>query len=333
MSHEIETFGDGSAAFVSARQDAWHRLGTVLPDCFSADEAMRRAFLGGWNVHKESLTATVLGDQGVSTLTVPEHYATVRTHPKTGRPEILGVVGPQYQPVQNEQHCELLDMLVDESGAHFETAGSLRGGRQVFVTMKLPKTMRVGGVDDVDLYIAALNSHDGSTSFRLIVTPVRIVCANTQALALRSARSSYAIRHTSGVKGRIEQARQALRLTWTYVDAFNAEAEKMINETLQPDQFRKVTSTLFPLPADPSDLQKRRNAEALRTLDYLFSTADTQKAIRGTRWAGYQAVVEYVDHASPVKTRGDKAEARAMRTLTAGWVTDLKQRAYELLTV
>ena len=27
---------------------------------------------------------------------------------------------------QNEQHCELLNLLVDEAGAHFETAGSLR---------------------------------------------------------------------------------------------------------------------------------------------------------------------------------------------------------------
>ena len=29
MAHEIETFDDGTAAFVTARQDAWHRLGTA----------------------------------------------------------------------------------------------------------------------------------------------------------------------------------------------------------------------------------------------------------------------------------------------------------------
>ena len=57
----------------------------------------------------------------------------------------FGVVGEQYVPVQNEELCELLDAVVDEGGAHFETAGSLRGGRQVFVSMKFPAGIKVGG--------------------------------------------------------------------------------------------------------------------------------------------------------------------------------------------
>ena len=224
MAHQIEQYSDGTAGFVTARQHAWRRLGTVLPDTFTAQQAMNHAKLGGWQVRTEPLTATVVGDDGVTTLEVPDHFATVRTHPLTGHPEVLGVVGAKYRPIQNEQHADLLDLLVDESGAHFETAGSLRGGRQVFLTMKIPHSMTIGGRDTVDLYMVAMNSHDGTTAFRLLVSPVRVVCANTLAAAIRGAKSSFNIRHTAGAAGAVAQARDALGLTFRYADAFQTQA-------------------------------------------------------------------------------------------------------------
>src|SRR6476659_1594702 len=147
MAHQLETWANGSASFVSAREHAWHRLGTVLPEQFDAAQAMQYAKLGGWNVRKEPLTTTVITGDGVSTLSVPDQFASVRTNPVTGRPDVLGVVGRGYTPIQNEAHARILDLLVDESGAHFETAGSLRGGRQVFLTMRMPESMRIGGHD------------------------------------------------------------------------------------------------------------------------------------------------------------------------------------------
>jgi phage/plasmid-like protein (TIGR03299 family) len=248
MAHELETWSDGSASFVSARSHAWHRLGEVLPSEFDAAQAMRHAKLGGWNVRKEALHTTALSAEGgVTTLQVPDQFAIVRTHPVTGRQDVLGVVGSGYTPIQNEEHAALLDALVDESGAHFETAGSLKGGRQVFITMKLPTTMQIGGVDPVQVYLVALNSHDGRSAFRLLVSPVRVVCANTQAAAIRRAQSSFSIRHTSGARGYIEQARQALGLTFTYAEAFQAEAEAMIAQAVSDAQFAAIVADLWPI--------------------------------------------------------------------------------------
>src|SRR6476661_5225290 len=242
MAHDLEPWDGGqSASFVSARQHAWHRLGTVLPAEFTAADAMRHAKLGGWNVRTQALQTTpVLSVDGVDLLDVPEHFATVRTNPVTGRPEVLGVVGRGYTPIQNEEHAALLDALVDESGAHFETAGSLRGGRQVFLTMKLPTTMQIGGIDPVDLYLIACNSHDGTSAFRLLVAPVRVVCGNTQAIAIRRAQSSFSIRHTSGASGQIEQARQALGLTFRYAETFQVQADAMIAQAMTDRQFREL---------------------------------------------------------------------------------------------
>lgn len=332
MAHQIETHGHQSAA-VFARTDPWHRLGTIVTgDAFTAEEAMRLGHLGGWDVRKAPLTVGVLSDDGVTTIDAPG-FATVRTNPFTGQPEALGVVGAAYWPLQNEAHAEFLNTLADVSGATFETAGSLRGGRQVFITMKLPRDIHVAGTDRVDLNIAALNSHDGSSAFRVVVSPVRVVCANTQAAALASAVSSVSIRHTSRAGAAVQQARETLGLTFAYVEAFETEAERLIDTEMSAGGFdRLIESTFGPKPTgDASNRAREAHRRRTERLRWLFDDADTQEAIRGTAWAGYQAVVEYVDHYAPTKTRANAQTAqtvRARRLLTSDQPTKIKQRAW-----
>ncbi len=330
MAHQLETWQDGTASFVSARKHAWHQLGTVLPAEFDAAQAMSYAKLGGWNVRTVPLqTAPSIDEQGVtSPLPVPDQFATVRTNPVRGGTDVLGVVGKSYTVIQNEEHAGLLNTLVDAGGAHFETAGSLRGGRSVFLSMKLPESMLIGGVDPVDLYLIALNSHDGTSAFRLLVSPVRVVCANTQALALRRAQSSFSIRHTSGAKGNIAQAREALGLTFKYAEVFEREAEQMIQASLTDAQFEQIIGKLWTTESE-SKRSATITANRADVLTGLFADAPTNANIRGTRWACYQAVTEYLDHFAPVA--GGTDTARAERVATGGTVTTVKARAFEML--
>ena len=329
MTHHIETHGDLAAA-VFARQDAWHRLGTtVAGQAFTAEEAMRLGHLGGWNVRKVPLSANVLDEDGITTLDVPA-FATVRTNPFTQRPEALGVVGSGYLPLQNEEHAEFLNLLADESGAIFDTAGSLRGGRQVFVTMRLPDSLVIGGTDRDDLNIAALNSHDGSSAFRLVVTPVRVVCANTQAAALRDHVSSWSIRHTSNAKVAVQAARDALGLTFAYAEAFQAEAERLLEQEMTDAQFFDLIRATFGTTPDDAPRRVRRSSgDRFATLSRLFHDAETQADIRGTAWAGYQAVTEYVDHFAPVRAKVAADDARAQRLLTTEGPTRIKRAAWD----
>ena len=336
MSHEIETHGTQAAALF-ARKDAWHRLGTTVRDrAFTAEEAMRLGHLGGWDVRKLPLTTAEVSEGGVTRIEVPG-FATVRTNPFTGAPEALGVVGGGYTPLQNEDHAEFLNLLADESGAIFDTAGSLRGGRQVFITMQLPNSLTVGGTDRVDLNIAALNSHDGSSAFRILVTPVRVVCANTQSAALRNHESSFSIRHTRNAKAAVQAARDALGLTFTYVDAFQVEAERLIQQTMTDATFDALIDATFGKCEAHATKRVRETERRRRSrLHWLFADADTQTGIRDTAWAGYQAVAEYVDHYAPVRTAkshgGDEQTARATRVLTSDDPDRIKRRAWAALT-
>jgi hypothetical protein len=176
------------------------------------------------------------------------------------------------------------------------------------------------------------------TGYRTItglITPTRMVCANTQRAALSNARSSFKIRHTDSADDRVQQAREQLGLTWKYVAEFEVEAEKMIQETLAVAEFRRICDQIWtPLTDTATDRSKTIVANRTTALARLFSDADTNDEIRGTRWAGYQAVTEYLDHAAPVhgKTVGDKAVNRALRSID-GSVVDTKEKAFALLSV
>jgi phage/plasmid-like protein (TIGR03299 family) len=192
--------------------------------------------------------------------------------------------------------------------------------------------MLIGGVDAVDTYLTACNSHDGSMAFRLMVTPVRVVCANTLAAAIRRAKASFSIHHTTGARSQIQAAREALGLTFRYNAEFQTEAEWMLDTTMTDAQFQHIVRELWPVTDDPSVRTRNNTARRDNELTYLWHDADTNKTIRGTRWAGYQAVTEYLDHYTPVGPKRDALAVRAERAISDA-VTAVKTRAFDLLTV
>ena len=345
MAHELD-ITDNEVSFANSRSDAWHRLGQSVGHVMTAREALDAAHLAGWNVRKMPLQVPqepIIDDHGVTTpapLAVPDFYATVRTNPISGRIDVLGVVGSKYEPVQNEASCDLLDALVDASGgAHFETAGALRGGRETFVTMKLPNSMVFDGIDGsqdrTEFYLAALNSHDGSSAFRFLVTPVRIVCANTQSAAIGSAKASFAIRHTGGARTSIQEARNALKLSWRYIEAFEAEAANLYAQPMDTEQVRHFANTLLEVETAGSDATARHRRERASGIVKLWNSSPTIAPIAGTRWAAYNAVTEYLDHVVPIRgarTASDASAARAMRSITAAAsAQSMKAQAFRML--
>lgn len=320
MSHDLDTTA-GVTSFVSARLDAWHRLGQVATDAMTAEEAMRLGHLADWNVRKLDLVAPLqLGDgAGQINLSVPDKMAVVRDNPIVkGQVDVLGVVGKDYSVYQFEQVADLLNNMVDESGAHFETAGAIDGGRKVFLTMRLPRSVLIGGIDPVQPYLAAMTSHDGTTPLSLITTSTRIVCANTMNMAFGEAKNVFKVRHTSGIQhSAAAQAREALGFSYKYLDAFEAEAEMLINTTMTQSTFEQMIFENFGAPKDAAATVVTRVQNKLDTMTRLFADANTQEGVRDTAWAGLNALTEYADHFSLVRTgsAGDDEIARSRKAL------------------
>ncbi len=328
MSFPVHTQPETNQPLDPARLSPWRQIGTPVADCVNARQALEKAGLAGWNIRKLQQSATELTPDGVSTVENPEKVMLVRNDPATNQVRYLSTVGAGYGIRQNEEQADLLDALVAESGAQSLTdAGSLDGGRRTFVTMKLPETMTIAGVDPIDLHLAVFNSHDGSSAFRVMLVPFRVWCANQLNVAIRDKVSEVSIRHTRNAEIKVEEIRNKLGLMYSYAEAFEAEARKMIDAEMSTPEFREIVETIWPVD-DNAPVRTRNNAERRRgELMRLWSSADTQKAVRGSRWAAWQAVTEYLDHYQPAKD----ASVRAHRVLTSGTVAERKQQAFELL--
>lgn len=349
MGHEID-ITDGQAGFASNRADAqgrvdgWHKLGTAVPEGMDIETALDAAHMADWNVRKLPLTGVVVYDELLGrnvTVDVPDKFITVRTNPIRRTPgneqvDGLGVVGRIWTPFQNETTAGLLNDIVDASGAHVETIGSLRGGRDTFITMLMPDFMEfrspiTGKVDKTELYLSILNNHTGEYPLRALISPVRIVCANTQKMAEGCARSSAVLRHTGEPGKRLEEIRAMLGMTFKYRDAFDAEMTKLIAAQVDEDFVRAALNDVFGVTDAPSELAARSRVEKVTQVMEVYRQSDTVADFRGTAFGAYNAVTEYVDHLMPVGRKGDESRQRAIRTLTSPDAAKIKSDAFTAL--
>ena len=263
------------------------------------------------------------------TISIDDKFLTYRNHAKKGL-TALGVVGTRYTPVQNSEAFDFLNFLADESGAVFETAGSLGNGERVFMTMKFPESMSIAGVDTVNNYLMAVNSHDASTSFTIAVTPIRAVCTNTVRLALREASAKVSLKHTAGVTSKVQQARETLGVVWRYQEAFEREASRLISQSFSDSDFTSFVNALVPDARKDASQREITLRERKREELVALWKAPTQTNIANTAWAAYNAVAEWADWSMPTRGSEDKDVARAERLILGG-VDNIKERAQLLL--
>lgn len=321
-----EVMPDGTRAIAGTRQVAWASAGVQTDSAMTAEEALKLAQLDFTvKVSKENAGAVI---DGGKMLTVSDKYITYREHPKLGQ-QALGIVGSRYTPIQNSDAFEFLNHLVDESGAIFETAGSLGHGEKVFMALKFPDTMLAGGIDPINNYIMAVNSHDGSSSFFVAVTPLRLHCTNTIRMTMRTAQNKIALRHTAGATAKVQQARETLKLVFKYQEEFEREVEKLLSIKITDNEYKKFVETLIPEAKDQESVRQVNAVEKTRSELMGLWKADTQQTVKNTGWSAYNAVAEYVDWYKPVRGGESKDLQRAEKTITGE--SRLKQKAHDLL--
>jgi hypothetical protein len=104
----------------------------------------------------------------------------------------------------------------------------------------------------------------------------------------------------------------------------------MIERTITDEQFRGIVAELW-----TTDSASERSKTIIRNrqaaLSGLLHRSETNEAIRGTRWAAYQAITEYTDHVAPIADKRNPAMARAERVVTSSSVQQIKTRAFDLI--
>lgn len=323
--HEVETGFAVVQAGVKNRDVPWHTLGEQVGGVLTAKEALVKAQLD-WAVELMPMVAKL--PSGIE-VPIPDQFAVIRDKDNS----LLGQVGSHYRPVQNYKAFELFDSIVASGEAKYETAWSLRGGKIVAITAKVPQTMLIGGQDAVDLYMVLTTAHDGTRALTMAITPVRVVCMNTLNMALGSAKSEYRIRHTESAEGKIQQAREALGLTFKFADEFQKEADRMLEAEFTKGEFERLVEKLVPVK-DSDDV----GDPALQTQRALIGTFESSKTIddgmRYTKWGAYNAVAEYADWIKPMRGSKTKTvEEQRTENVLFGKAVEMKKKALELLKV
>jgi phage/plasmid-like protein (TIGR03299 family) len=290
---------------------------------FKAKDLVRDSELA-WKVGKVGLV-TVDGRP------VPGKMASVRED--TGK--VLGVVGDGWTPVQNERAFDFLDAVCDGANVSYESAKSWMGGRLVHVQLKVNGYDEVAKGDAVARYITVTNRHDGLGAFRGFGCDVRIVCMNTLLAAIAEAEADESnkiicrLAHTLNVEARIDAAVNLLKADQARHAKFMGMARFLAGEQVKPsavDEFLKRLEIEVSGKESGQSVKDRRVAKVKE----LFETGRGNQlpSVKGSWWALYNSVTEYVDHFAEVKQGGHESreDARAYAALY-GHTAGLKREA------
>ena len=319
------------------RQNPWTRSGRTLLNTATTDpaEAMRQSGLD-WSVNKVSLRVADTLDP------VPDFSAIRRSD--TGK--ILGVVGPDYEPFQNQAMFDVFTDLANvtkEEGGHsfvIEGAGSFQGGKVVWALAHFPDLgIRIGD-DESKCGLLVSQGHSGNRPLLLGPTTKRIVCMNSLRMAEHQVRNNsqlglapgFIYKHLAGIHSNVNQAKEAfatlIRDHAATKAAWNRLADVPLNQKLEQEFMAQV----FGRPG-PDETDRARSLRESREERISAILASPTSQVRGTKdslFSAMQAVVEWADHDRTTRT-SDGGDADESRIISAnfGSGAELKERAWE----
>ena len=297
----------------SVREKPWHGLGTIVKEAPTSEEALRLAGLD-WDV----VQSPIYTNHGK----VEGYKANIRS---TDR-QVLGVVSDRYRIVQNTEAFSFTDELLGQ-GVRYETAGSLMGGRKVWLLARLPREFIIAG-ERISPYLVFSNTHDGSGAVRVAVTPIRVCCNNTLNLALSTAARSFSMVHTGDVKEKVSEAKQTLFMADNYMENLGREFERLRKQKISDQQVREYIDQLLPIEPGASsvtvkNMKKLRNDMAMRYFD-----APDLKGVGNNAYRFINAVSDFATHAEPNRRTKNYQENLFIKTYEGNPMID---RAYQLV--
>lgn len=292
----------------SYREMPWHRMGIIVEEAPSSEEAIRLAGLN-WEVQQQPI---YLAD-GTE---IKGNYANVRS--SDGK--ALGIVGDRYKIVQNTDAFAFTDALLGE-GVRYETAGSLKDGKIIWLLARMPESIEILG-DKVDPYMVFTNTHDGSGAVRVCMTPVRVVCNNTLNAAMRGARRVWSARHTGSITNKLDDARETLQFATQYLEATKQTFENLYKVKLNEFSLYQTVNNIIPITEDMTDRQKT-NQKAIRDDILLrYKEAPDLKVLDQTGARLVQAVADTTSHMEPFRQTANFKENRFKKTLDGNEILD-----------
>lgn len=298
----------------SVREKPWHGLGTIVMEAPSSEDALKLAGLD-WNVVQEPIYTDFSEP-------IEGYKANVRDSDR----KVLGVVSDRYKVVQNVDAFSFTDELLGK-GVRYETAGSLQEGKKVWLLARLPREYIIAG-ERISPYLVFSNTHDGSGSVKVAITPIRVVCNNTLNLALDTAKRSFSMIHTGNIQDKIQEAKDTLSLAENYMDSLGIEFEKLRRQKLSDSQVKEYVELLLPMEDDSTPTQSKNILRLREDMMKRYYIAPDLKGIGDNAYRFINAVSDFATHSNPLRRTANYNENLFSRTIDGNPLID---RAYQLV--
>lgn len=286
MAHEVEIV-EGVAQMAYAGETPWHGLGTQVSNELSPAQMQTKAGLD-WTVHEVESYVDFNGDK------IPTGQKSLI---RSSDNKVLTNVGGAWNPVQNTEAFEFFSEYVLAGDMEMNTAGSLKGGRNVFALAKVNESFSILGEDQVDSYLLFSNPHEYGKAIDIRFTPIRVVCNNTLTFSLNT-RSSNFVKLNHRTKFNADMVKEQMGLASEKFAQYKDMAEFLSTKKFSVDALINYYAEVFPYthktseaPSTVEDLSK--NAQDA------YAVLDTQPGANfgeGTWWQALNSVTYLTDH-------------------------------------
>lgn len=265
----------------SARQVPWMKVGQVIEEPITAQEAMKKC---GLDFDVELRVAGFQRSDGKGYVKDASRVAIVQagTNEKP-----FGWATSTYEIVQYREAFE----FIDEINPMVSAAGGLKNNRQAFMVVKLPEHLEVNvaGDDLHELYVVLRTSHDVTRAVQVFIMPLRGMCMNQLPLkTFGKAKQSWSVRHVKGAQAKLEEAKKVILGIDQYVEEFKEMADKLAAIDLELEEAHSILTNMLP--------DRPKTAEAVTTIGDLFDHGEqVGEKFHHTGWGLVNAVGEYFD--------------------------------------
>lgn len=313
MSHELD-FSSGQAAFAYVGAQGWHGFGQALTPEASIEDWAQQAHMD-WRVESAPVQYVV----GEEALLVPAR----KVYYRSDNHKSLAVVSNDHNEVQPFEVLEWFRDLTSGAGFSMETAGCLYEGRKFFAMAKSGKEVKLMGEDILKPYLLLATSCDGSMATCAHFTSVRVVCSNTLRMAIGSEAGKAAVRvpHNGLFDGDKAKVQLGVKGEEAW-DSFIKKITLLAKTPIPPDIAHDVIAAelrdewLTKEGEKMTPIQMLEESKPLNAIMQLFNGkmlgADF-KSSKGTMWGLLNAVSEYTDHHTSIRSP-DKVFERANLT-------------------
>lgn len=299
-------------AIFSVHQMPWHGLGEVLEDYPTREQAQKIAH--PWEPVETPVYRRVPAIANGTLIETYEEVPGSKAVERSDNGDLLGVTSETATLVTNNDMWDVVE-AVGKIGTDVlpETAGSLEGGKRVWVLLRLAEPLRVKGDPNGDTiaFLAFQNGHVGNAAFRAQAVNTRVVCANTSAAADVEAKANgyeFTFRHTSGVRDRLDDAKAVVSMWREGVNAWQEAMEHLVTVRVTDAQREWFVEQFQPMP--PNHLvtdRVRNNVEKARGELRTILEGVTAEDVHNTAYGLYMAGIEWSQHFRTVRGKSERS--------------------------